>query len=104
MIHHIKFPKNWIQLDDLHNYLWKRFPMDRFDFIESAGESAPVYAGTSLPPQPVFFAIRGEQPKTAFFDAMSEAIDEFMRLGDCLPESEGLQEGANQGAAQLKIA
>jgi hypothetical protein len=104
MTHHIKYPEHWTDVDALHNCLWKRFPMDRFEFIPSAGESAPEYSGTTLPPEPVFIAIRGVQPRVAFFDKVGEAVAEFLREGSRSGEGECLRQDSSEGALLVKIA
>ena len=100
MTHHIKHPENWPLLEDLHNHLWKTFPMDRFDFIASSGEFLPVYSGTTLPTEQVFTVMRGDPPKVAFFDDVTNVLKEFL----CGITAESPAESSNESAAKLKVA
>lgn len=58
-IHDISCPKRWQPLDLLRTFLWRLYPMDGFNFIESASSSAPEYLGTTQPYDPDFVAFAG---------------------------------------------
>ena len=77
MKHDIKHPANWPPLDDLHTYLWKRFPMDRFEFVESSEHPVPEYAGTNLSSLPVFSVFSGAR-EMSFFEEVKQAVQDFV--------------------------
>ncbi len=47
MTHRITLPMEWSQQDAFHDYLWKKFPLDRFVFVRNEGPSVPEYTETT---------------------------------------------------------
>lgn len=100
MIHHIKHSKNWSLVNELHDHLWKSFPMDQFEFIPTSGEITPEYSGTILPVDPIFVVMQGEQPKVAFFDDVSLAIQAFLSGQSAeAPEEDAVESTAKRNVA-----
>ena len=77
-IHHIACPEEWPLIDTLHNYLWKRFPMDDFTFIESPYQAEPEYSRTILPEEanPDEFPALG--PRITVLKSIDQAVRTFV--------------------------
>ena len=78
MTHDIKHPEKCPLVDELHTYLWKLFPMDRFVFIECSEVSAPEYSGTNLPSESGMTEFTGETCTVLFTDEVNEAVEAFL--------------------------
>lgn len=79
MTHTIKLPIGWQFQDELHTYLWKRFPLDSFKFIGVSELQVPEYVKSILSDEGerAALASRGEDEGT-LCDEIAAAVQEFL--------------------------